>query len=62
MVWEQKKTKRKDSGASTQGPKHHQPVPSQYKGGGPMVKGFRGYGLVVGGKWVNIWFPAMTFF
>ena len=28
--------------------RHHQLVPSQYKSGGPWVKGKRGYGLVVG--------------
>ena len=35
------------------GSKHHQSVPSQYKGGGSTVKGFRGCGLdrlVVGRK------------
>ena len=37
MVWEWKKTKIEDSGASTQGPKHHQPG----KGGGPTVKGIQ---------------------
>ena len=30
------------------GPKHHLLVPSQYRGGGPRVKGMRDYGLVVG--------------
>ena len=35
MAWE---TNTEDSGASTEGPGHHQPVPSQYKGGGPMGK------------------------
>ena len=39
MVWEWKKTKTEDSGASTGGLEHHQPVPSQYKRGGPTVKG-----------------------
>ena len=34
----------------TQGPKHHPFVPSQYKRGEPMIKGFKGCGLVVGGK------------
>ena len=29
------------------GPRHHLLVPSQYMGGGPQVKGFRGYGLAV---------------
>ena len=32
------------------GPRHHPLVPSQYMGGGPQVKGFRGYGLAVGRK------------
>ena len=35
------------SGARTR-LRHHPLVPSQYKGGGPWVKGKRGYGLVVG--------------
>ena len=29
------------------GRRHHLLVPSQYMGGGPQVKGFRGYGLAV---------------
>ena len=28
--------------------RHHQLVPSQYRGGGPWVRGKRGYGLAVG--------------
>ena len=48
--------------AMPQGSKHYQPVPSKYKGGGPMVKGFRGCGLVVGGEGVYIWFLAMAAF
>ena len=28
--------------------KHHQPISSQYKGGGPWVRGKRGYGLTIG--------------
>ena len=32
------------------GPRHQLPVPSQYMGGGPWVKVFRGCGLVVGRK------------
>ena len=28
--------------------RHHQPVPNQYRSGGPWVKGKRGYGLEVG--------------
>ena len=39
--WEWKKEKIEDSGASTEGPEYHQLVPSQYKGGGPMVKGIQ---------------------
>ena len=62
MVWEQKKTKTEDNGASTEGPEHHQPVCSQYKGGGPTVKGFIRCGLVVEGKGVYIWFPTMSSF
>ena len=38
MTWQ---TNTVDSGASTEGPEHHQPVPSQYKGGGPTVKGIQ---------------------
>ena len=49
MAWEWKKTKLKSSGASTQH-LEHQLVPSQYKRSGPIVKGFRGCGLVEGGK------------
>ena len=45
------KKKTKDNGASTQWLEHHQFVPNQYKRGGPTVKGFKGCGLVVGGKW-----------
>ena len=39
-----------DSGASTEGPEHHQPIPSQYKGGGPMVKGIQRAWFGGGGK------------
>ena len=38
MAWE---TNTEDSGVSTEGPGHHQPVPSQYKGGGPTIKGIQ---------------------
>ena len=34
--------------ALAQGPGHHQLVPSQYMGGGPSIKGFKGCGLAVG--------------
>ena len=30
--------------------KHHLPVPSRYRGGGPRVRGKRGCGLAVGKK------------
>ena len=50
MTWERKKTKEKDSGANTQGSKHHQPVPSQYKGGEPTVKGIQRVWFGGGGK------------
>ena len=36
--------------AQAQGPGHHLLVPSQYMGGGPSVKGFKGCGLAVGRK------------
>ena len=55
LLWQKwngnkRKQKTKDSRTSTQWPKHHQFVPSQYKRGGPTTKGFRGCGLVVRGK------------
>ena len=42
--------------------KHHSLVPSQYRGGGPWVKGKRGYGLAVGkrGKLI-LGFPLKLF-
>ena len=40
-MWERKKTKIKDSGVSIERSEHHQPVPSQHKGGGPTVKGIQ---------------------
>ena len=51
-------TNTEDNGASTERLEHHQPVPSQYKGSGPVVKG----GVVWWWKekGVYIWFPAMT--
>jgi len=58
MAWEQKKKNAKGSGTYTQGPEHHQPIPSQYKGGRPTVKGFRGCGLVVGRK--GIYFNVLV--
>jgi len=36
------KTNAKDSGTSTEGPKYHLLVSSQYRRGGPTVKGFKG--------------------
>ena len=47
---ERKKTKIKDSGASIERPEHHQPIPSQYKGGGLTVKGIQGMWFCSGGK------------
>ena len=38
MAWE---TNTEDSGVNTEGPGHYQPVPSQYKGGGPTIKGIQ---------------------
>ena len=35
-----------ESGACTK-PKYHQPVPSQYRNGGPWVKSKKGYGLAL---------------
>ena len=40
-MWERKKTKAEDSKASTEELEHHQPIPNQYKGGGPTVKGIQ---------------------
>ena len=51
---ERKKTKIKDSGASIERPEHHQPIPNQYKGGGPMVKGIQRVWLGGGGKMGSI--------
>ena len=60
MAWE---ANIEDSRASTEGPGHHQLVPSQYKGGGPMVKGIQRAWFGGGGeKGVYIWFPAVTSF
>ena len=47
MAWQ---TNIEDNGASTEEPKHHQPVPSQYKGGGPTVKGIQMAYFGGGGK------------
>ena len=38
MAWERNT---EDSGVSIEGPKYHQLVPSQYKGGEPMIKGIQ---------------------
>ena len=62
MAWEQKKTNVKGSRTNTQGPSHHPLVPSQYKRGKPMVKGFKWCGLVVGGKGVYFRVPTKTLF
>ena len=56
-------TNTEDNGASTEGPEHHQPVSSQYKGSGPTVKGIQRAWFGGGGKrGVYIWFPAVTSF
>jgi len=36
------------------GPGHHLLIPSQYLGGGPLVKVFKRCGLAMGGKWGSI--------
>ena len=48
--------------AYAQGPGYHLLVPIQYMGGGPLVKGFRGCGLAVGGKQVYSGVPAEASF
>ena len=53
-AWERKKTKAKDGKASTEGLEHHQPVPSQYKGGGPIVEGIQRVWFGGGGKMGSI--------
>ena len=50
IAWERKKIKAKDSEASTEGSEHHQPIPSQYKGGGPTIKGIQMAWFSGGGK------------
>ena len=50
MAWERKKTKAEDGKASIEGLEHHQLVPSQYKGGGPTVKGIQRVWFSGGGK------------
>ena len=47
---------------NTEGSEYHQPVPKQYKGGGPMVKGIQRVWFGGGEKGVYIWFRAMTSF
>ena len=62
-AWKRKKTKTKDSGASTQGSKHHQSISSQYKRGGPTVKGIQRVWFGGGGEnGVYIWFLVVTSF
>ena len=36
-------------------PRHYQPEPSQYKGGGSWVRGKKGYGLAVGRRGSLFW-------
>ena len=43
-----KKKKIQTKWSMYKGPRHHLLVPSQYMGGGPWVKVFRGYSLAVG--------------
>ena len=43
-------TNTEDSGASIEGLEHHQPVPSQYKGGRPTVKRIQRAWFGGGGK------------
>ena len=47
MAWQ---TNTEDSGPSTEWSEHHQLVPSQYKGGGPTVKGIQRAWFDCGGK------------
>ena len=49
-MWERKKKKIKDSGASIERPEHHKPVPNQYKGSGHTVKGIQRMWFGSGGK------------
>ena len=50
MAWDWKKTDVVGNGARIQGLEHYLPIASQYKRGGPAIKGLRGCGLVVGEK------------
>ena len=43
-------TNTEDNGASTERPEYHQPIPSQYKGDGPTVKGIQRAWFGGGGK------------
>ena len=36
-------------------PRHHQPIPSQYRSGGSWIRGKRGYGLAVGRRESLFW-------
>ena len=49
-------------GELTQWPEHHLLVPNQYRRGGPLVKGFKECGLVVGRKWGLFWDFYRDFF
>ena len=49
-TWERKKTKAEDSKASTKRPEHHNLYLANTREVGPRSRGFRGRGLVVGGK------------
>ena len=43
-------------------PKHHQPVPSQYRSGGSWIRGKKGYGLVVGRRESLLWGSCSNYF
>ena len=51
MAWQ---TNTEDSRTNIKGPGHHQPVPSQYKGGGLTVKGIQRAWFGGEGKRVSI--------
>lgn len=62
MACQKKKTNAKGSGAHIQGPEHHLPISSQYRRGGPTVKGLKGCGLLVGGKGIYFKVPIEVSF
>ena len=40
--------------------RHYLPIPSQYRGGGPQVKGMRGFGLAIGRRGAYFGVPAQA--